>query len=264
MKKRTLLAVSFFSFVLAAGSFYLATRYIDSLAHEKLFAPVVKVANGVEIAPFEPITTEDVVLVQEEADEIMAGAVTSLQDVVGKQATQSLYAGEQVLQKKLGDGHLLPGKGLARYEFPLTAIMPTTELRKGDYVKVWVKYKPKAELDTLPAPVTFRQTNQSAEFLFQSQLATVKDSNGIEVYTLKPRLIPSGDQVTDSLFNGSQAQKYTDGEKRYYDYRAQPSSLTAYLGFNLTDQQYLMLTEAMNYGTIQIGHIMVAKEGGSS
>ncbi|HZG16169.1 MAG TPA: SAF domain-containing protein [Candidatus Bathyarchaeia archaeon] len=261
MKKRTLITVGFFSLLLAAGSFYMATNYIDSLAHEKLFSPVVKVSSQTEIAPYEPITSEDVVLVQEEADEIMEDAATTLEQVVGKRAMQPLYPGEQVLQQKLKVGHLLPEKGQARYEFPLTSIMPTTELRKGDYVKIWVKYRPQSELDTLPAPTAFRKTNSSAELLFQSQLVTVKDNNGIEIYTLKPRLIPQGDQISDSLFNGSEAQKYTDGERRYRDYRAQPSSLAAYLGFNLTDQQYMTIIEAMNYGTIQIGHIMVAKEG---
>ncbi len=264
MKKRTLIAISFLSFLLAAGSFYMATKYIDSLAHEKLFAPVVKVANGAEIIPYAPITSDEVVLVQEEVDEIMPDAASSLEDVVGKRAIQSIFSGEQILHQKLGDGHLLPEKGLARYEFPLTSIMPVTELRKGDYVKVWLKYRPKTELDSMPTPSNFKKTNDSAELLFQSQLVTVKDNNGIEVYTLKPSIIPQGDQISDSLFNGTEAKKYTDGEKRFRDYRAQPSSITAYLGFNLTDQQYLMLTEAMNYGTIQIGHIMVAKEGGST
>lgn len=264
MKKRTLIAISLLSFLLAAASFYMATKYIDSLAYEKLFAPVVKVANDAEITAFEPISSDDVVLVQEEVDEIMPDAASSLEDVVGKRAIQSIFSGEQVLRQKLNDGQLLPGKGFARYEFPLTAIMPTTELRKGDYVKVWLRYRPKTELDAMPPPTTFQKTNESAELLFQSQLVTVKDNNGMEVYTMKPSIIPQGDQLSDSLFNGSEAKKYTDGEKRYRDYRAQPSAIAAYLGFNLTDRQYLMLAEAMNYGTIQIGHIMVAKEGGSS
>ncbi|XOS91279.1 hypothetical protein ACLMAB_22165 [Brevibacillus laterosporus] len=50
-------------------------------------------------------------------------------------------------------------------------------------------------------------------------------------------------------------------EKRYWDYRAQPSAVAAFVGFNLTDQQYLILTEALQYGTIQIGREML--EGGN-
>ncbi|NGQ96430.1 flagellar biosynthesis protein FlgA [Brevibacillus sp. SYP-B805] len=264
MKKRTLIIISLISFLLALFSFYAATRYIDSLAHEKLFAPVVKVADGREIQPFEPITTEDVVLVNEEADEILPDAVTSLEGVVGKRSVQPIFAGEQVLKQKLDDGHLLPEKGKARYEFPITDMMPVTELRKGDYVKVWVRYRSPTELANMPPPSYFTRTNASAELLFESQLATVKDNNGIEIYTIKPSVIPDGRQIGDTLFHGSEARKYTDAERRYRDYRAQPSSLPAYLGFNLTDQQYRMLSEAMQYGTIQIGHIMVSKEGGTS
>jgi hypothetical protein len=139
--------------------------------------------------------------------------------------------------------------------------MPVTELRKGDFVKIWVRYKPHTELEALPQPVHFTKSDQSAELLFESQLATVEDSNGIEIYTLKPKLIPDADQVNDPLFHGSKASSYVDQERRYRDYRAQPSSVPAYIGLNLTDQQYLLLTEAMHYGTVQIGHVLALKEG---
>lgn len=261
MKKQTLVTVSIISFILAGVCFYAATRYIDSLAEEKLFAPVVKVAKGREISPYSPITREDVVLVQEETDEIMEGAVQSVESVLGKQSIQTIFAGEQLIEHKLHDGYLLPKKGEARYEFSMNAIMPITELRKGDFVKVWVRYKPRAELEMLPEPVHFIKSDQSAELLLESQLATVKDSNGIEIYTLKPKLLPDAEQLDDPLFNGSKASAYVDQERRYRDYRAQPTSVPAYIGFNLTDEQYLKLTEAMHYGTVQIGHVVALKEG---
>jgi hypothetical protein len=260
MKKQTLVTVSIISFILAGVCFYAATRYIDSLAEEKLFAPVVKVAKGKEILPYSPITREDVVLVQEEADEIMEGAFQSIESVLGKQSIQAIFAGEQLIEQKLHDGYLLPKKGEARYEFSMNSIMPITELRKGDFVKIWVRYKPRTELEALPQPVHFTKSDQSAELLFESQLATVKDSNGIEIYTLKPKLIPDA-EFDAPLFHGSKANTYVDQERRYRDYRAQPTSVPAYIGFNLTDQQYLMLTEAMHYGTVQIGHVVAIKEG---
>ncbi len=260
MKKQTLLTVGLISFLLAAASFYAATRYLDALAAERLFAPVVKVAKGKEISPFEPITKEDVVLVQEEVDEIFPGSFQTIDSVLGKRSVQPLYEGEQLIGKKLSDSNLLPSKGKARYEFPLHSIMPVTELRKGDYVKVWVKYKPLTELQSMPEPAHFRKSNTTADPLFESQLVTVKDNNGVEIYTLKPNLLPTAEQMETTVFKGSEAKKYANGEKRYRDYRAQPTSLPAYIGFNLTDQQFIALSEAMNYGTVQVGHILVPEE----
>jgi hypothetical protein len=262
MKKQTLLTLSLVSFTLAAACFYAATKYLEALATERLFAPVVKVAEGKEILPFEPITRDDVVLVQEEVDEIYPGSFQSVESVLGKRSVQTLYEGEQLVEKKLTDSHLLPEKGKARYEFPLTAITPVTELRKGDYVKIWVKYKPITELQSATQPEFFRKTNHTADVLFQSQLVTVKDNNGVEIYTLKPNLLPGANQM-DSVFHGSEAKTYMNAEKRYRDYRAQPTSLPAYVGFNLTDRQFVMISEAMNYGTVQIGQISVPEEESS-
>jgi hypothetical protein len=259
MRKQTLLTICLLSVGLAAACFYAATRYLDALVTERLFAPVVKVAKGKEISPYEPITRDDVVLVQEEVDEIYQGSYQSVESVLGKRSVQTLFEGEQLIEKKLTDSYLLPEKGKARYEFPLTAITPVTELRKGDYVKIWVKYKPVTELQTAPQPEFFRKTNNTADMLFQSQLVTVKDNNGVEIYTLKPNLLPGANQM-DSVFHGSEAKTMMNGEKRYRDYRAQPTSLPAYVGFNLTDQQFVMISEAMNFGTVQIGQISVPEE----
>lgn len=260
MKKQTLLTIGFLSLLMAAASFYAATYYLDALASERLFAPVVKVAKGKEISPYEPITRDDVVLVQEEADEIFPGALQTLESVLGKRSMQPLYEGEQLLKEKLSETQLLPQIGEARYEFPLHSIMPITELRKGDKVKVWVKYKPLTELQSMPAPAHFHKSNHTADPLFISQLVTVKDNNGVEIYTLKPNLLPPAEQMDSAVFKGSEAKKYANGEKRYRDYRSQPSSLPAYIGFNLTDEQFTALSEAMNYGTIQIGHVLVQEE----
>lgn len=262
MKKQTLFLICLISFLLAGSSFYAATQYIDALAAEKLFAPVVKVAPGKELSPYEPITRDDVVVVQEEADEIMPGSATDLDSVLGKRSIQTMYEGEQLLTNKLTDSQLLPGKGEARYEFSLLSIQPLTELRKGDYVKIWVKYKTITELQDFPSPAHFNKTNDTAEFLFESQLASVRDNNGIEIYTLKPSLLPSPDHM-DAVFNGSREKPILNGERRYRDYRVQPTALPAYVGFNLTDQQYVALTEAMTYGTLQVGQIMVSKEQAS-
>jgi hypothetical protein len=262
MKKQTLIVICIISFILAGSSFFAATRYLEALAAKKLFAPVVKVALGKEISPYEPITREDVVVVQEAVDEILPQSVTKLEDVLGKRSTQTIYEGEQVLASKLTDNQLLPEAGEARYEFPLTSIQPLTELRKGDYVKVWVKYKSIHELENLPLPQHFEKTNDTAELLFEGQLATVRDSNGIEIYTLKPNLLPSPDQM-DAVFNGSREQPLQHGDKRYRDYRVQPTALPAFIGFNLTDEQYVKLTEAMTYGIVQVGHIMVSEETSS-
>lgn len=261
MKKQTLVSVGIISLVLAGICFYAATRYIDSLAVEKLFAPVVKVADGKVIDPYVPITREDVVVVLEETDEIMKDSFQTLEGILGKQAIQPLYGGEQLIAPKLTDGHLFPEKGQARYEFSLSSMMPVTEVRKGDYVKVWVKYKAQSELEALQNPVFFQKSNPSADLLFQTQLVTVKDNSGIEIYTIKPSIIPNPKELDEPLFNGSKAKKYVDSERRFRDYRAQPSSLPAYIGFNLTDQQYKTLTEAMSYGSVQIGHVFAIKEG---
>ncbi|KQL47048.1 flagellar biosynthesis protein FlgA [Brevibacillus choshinensis] len=262
MKKQTLFMICLISFLLAGSSFYAATQYIDAMAAERLFAPVVKVAQGKEIAPFEPITREDVVLISEEVDEILPGSARDVESVIGRRSVQTIYEGEQLLTNKLTDTQLLPEKGQARYEFPLMYIQPLTELRKGDHVKIWVKYKPITELQGLPNPVQFTKTNDTAEFLFESQLASVRDSNGIEIYTLKPSLLPSPDHM-DAVFNGSREKPTQNGEKRYRDYRVQPTALPAFVGFNLTDQQYVILSEAMSYGMLQVGHIMVTKEQAS-
>jgi len=261
MKRKTLFLISIISLFLAAGCLYAATHYLDSLAKEKLFTKVVKVAKGKKILPFQPITTQDVVLELEEVDEIQQGAVQSLDEVLGKQSIQSIFAGEQVLAQKLKDGYLLPAKGKARYEFPLSTIMPITELRKGDFVKVWVRYKSPSEMQMLPAPKYFSKSNSSADLLFESQLVTVKDTNGIEIYTLQPQLLPDADQMGDTFFKASKANQYVDSERRYWDYRSQPSAVPSYVGFNLTDNQYQKLTEAMHYGTVQFGHITLSKEG---
>ncbi|MED4586603.1 SAF domain-containing protein [Brevibacillus choshinensis] len=262
MKKQTLFMICLISFLLAGSSFYAATQYIDAMAAERLFAPVVKVAQGKEIAPFEPITREDLVLISEEVDEILPGSARDVESVIGRRSVQTIYEGEQLLTNKLTDTQLLPEKGQARYEFPLMYIQPLTELRKGDHVKIWVKYKPITELQGLPNPVQFTKTNDTAEFLFESQLASVRDSNGIEIYTLKPSLLPSPDHM-DAVFNGSREKPTQNGEKRYRDYRVQPTALPAFVGFNLTDQQYVILSEAMSYGMLQVGHIMVTKEQAS-
>jgi len=261
MKKRTLVTVSVVSFILAAICFYGATQYLDSLAQEKLFTPVVKVAQGQEIKPFEPITKDDVILISEETDEILPGAFRSLEEVVGKRSLLPIYEGEQVTAMKLRDDHLLPEQGKARYEFPLSFMMPVTELRKGDMVKIWVRYKSPQELAVMPAPTFFAISNPSAELLFTTRLVTVKDSNGTEIYTLKPHLLANAGQMENPLFHGSEIQKYASGEKMYRDYRAQPSAIPAFVGFNLTDREYQMLNEAMQYGLIQVGHIMVTEEG---
>ncbi len=259
MKKKTLLGVSIASLLLAAACFYGATQYIDRQVLHKLYGPVVKVASGKEIQPFEPISQDDVVVVQEPIQTIQKGAATSIESIVGKRSIQTIFEGEQVIQQKLEDGYLLPKVNEARYEFPLTSIMPVTELRKGDFVKVWVRYKSSSELEHIPPPAFFAKDNSTATLLFESQLVTVKDSNGIEIYTLKPQLIPGNNQNENLLFHGSQAAKQSDSERRYRDYRAQPSAIPSYIGFNLTDKQFQMLTEAMNYGMIQIGHVMIAK-----
>lgn len=264
MKKKTLTTIGTISFLLAAGCFYAATVYIDGLAQEKLFAPVVKVVSGREIAPYEPITRDDVMIEQEEVDEILPDSYQRLEDVLGKRSMQPLFGGEQVLKQKLKDNQLLPGPKQARYEFPLTLMMPVTEVRKGDFIKVWVKYKPAAELESLPQPVTFVRSNQSAELLLEGQLATVKDSNGTEIYTLKPSLFSQREQVENPFFHASETGKSLDQERRYRDYRVQPTSIPAYIGLNLTDQEYLKLTEAMQYGVIQIGTFVVSREGKES
>lgn len=253
MKKKTLLAIGVISFVLAGSSFYAATNYLDELAKEKLYAPVVKVAPGREIMPFEPITLDDVIVDQKSVDEILPDTYQKIDDVLGKRSMQSIFGGEQLLKRKLADNQLLPGPKKARYEFPVTLMMPVTEVRKGDLVKVWVKYKPPAELGLIPAPSTFTKSNQSAELLFEGQLATVKDSNGVEIYTLKPSILSQAEQIENPFFHAAEATKQPEGERRFRDYRAQPSAIPAFIGFNLTDKEYLILSEAMHYGVIQIG-----------
>lgn len=256
MRKKTLLIIGFVSLLLSVSCFLAATSYIDKLTHDKLYGPVVKVAAGKEILPYEPISSDDLVLVQEPIDNIHKDAATTISSIIGKRAIQSLYEGEQIIPVKLESGHLLPEAGEARYEFPLTSIMPVTELRKGDLVKVWVRYKTHSELENLPMPSFFKKDNPIATLLFQSQLVTVKDSSGIEIYTLKPQLIPTNTQTDNPLFHGSNISKTTDGERRFRDYRAQPSAVPAFVGFNLTDKQYQILSEAVSYGMIQIGHVM--------
>lgn len=259
MKKRTLLAISITALILALACFYGATRYLDERIQHKLYTTVVKVASGKEIQAFEPISREDLVLVQEPVETLQKGAITSIDEIIGKYSIQTIYEGEQIISKKLEDHYLLPKPDEARYEFPLTSIMPITELRKGDAIKVWVRYKPAAELEHVPAPTYFSKNNATATLLFESQLVTVKDSNGIEIYTLKPQLIPNNNQVENPFFHGSKTGNFVDSERKFRDYRAQPSAVPAYIGLNLTDQEYRALCEAMNYGLIQIGHVMVAK-----
>ena len=252
MKKRTLLVISVFALILALGCFYGATRYLDERIQHKLYASVVKVAPGKEVQPFEPISREDLVVVQEPVESIQKGAATTVEGILGKYPIQSIFEGEQIISQKLDDTFLLPKPNEARYEFSLTSIMPITELRKGDGIKVWVRYKPSSELEQLPEPTFFKKDNSTATLLFDSQLVTVKDINGIEIYTLKPQLIPNNNQVENPFFNGSKAGNLVDTERRYRDYRAQPSAVPAYIGLNLTDKEYQALSEAMNYGIIQI------------
>ncbi|EMT51129.1 SAF domain-containing protein [Brevibacillus borstelensis] len=254
MKKQTLIIISIISFILAGSCFYAATRYIDAIALKRLFAPVVKVAPGKVIAPYEPITRADLVLVQEGIDNILPDAIRDLESVLGKRSTQTIFSGEQLLQSKLTDNQLLPEKGMARYEFPLTFFNPVTELRKGDYVKVWVTYKPPSELEHLPEPSHFRKSNGTADLLFTTQLATVRDSNGTEIYTIRPNPLPSPDHM-DAVFNGSREKPLLNGEKRYQDYRSQPTALASFIGLNLTDQQFTAISEAFLYGIVQIGQL---------
>ncbi|MGD8192483.1 SAF domain-containing protein [Brevibacillus ginsengisoli] len=259
MKKRTLLIISVTALILALGCFYGATRYLDDKIQHKLYASVVKVAPGKEIQAFEPISREDLIVVQEPVETIQKGASTTVDGIIGKYPIQTIYEGEQIISQKVEDTYLLPKPNEARYEFSLTSIMPITELRKGDGIKVWVRYKPISELEKLPEPTFFKKENATASLLFDSRLVTVKDSNGIEIYTLKPQLIPHNNQVENPFFNASEAANLVDTERRFRDYRAQPSAVPAYIGLNLTDKEYQALCEAMNYGLIQIGHVMVAK-----
>lgn len=255
MKKNTLITISLVSFLLALGCLYGAMRYLEDLAQEKLFAPVVKVAEGRVIAPYEPITHDDVVVVQEEVDELLDGAFSTLDEVIGKYSMQMLFPHEQIIKQKLTNNYLLPGPGKARYEFSLNSILPVTELRKGDHVKVWVRYKSPEQLAQMPPPENFQINSTSAEMLFVTQLVSVKDSNGAEIYTLQPRLLPDGSAMGDVFFQAAENKQRGD-ERRYWDYRAQPTSIPTFIGFNLTDKQYQTLIEAMQYGTIQIGHIL--------
>ncbi|WP_232699075.1 SAF domain-containing protein [Brevibacillus daliensis] len=253
MKKKTLLIICLLSLLLAVGSFYAATKYIDQLVHETMFAPVVKVASGKQIQPFQPITRADLVVDHEEMDEIIPGSFAKIEDVIGKQSMQTIFGGEQLIEEKLREGYLLPQRGEARYEIPVTNLMPLTELRKGDHVKVWIKYKQASEIETLPAPSHFKMQNTSADLLFESQLVTVKDNNGFEIYSIQPQILPDAGNMTKTFFEASKSTPLNEVEKRYYDYRAQPSAIASFVGFNLTDQEYVILAEAMQYGIIQIG-----------
>ncbi|QOS98572.1 SAF domain-containing protein [Brevibacterium sp. JNUCC-42] len=257
MKKKTLLLICIASFLLALGCFYAATKYINKIVHETMYAPVIKVAQGKQLEPFQPISRADIIIEQEQVDEIQLGAIQSMEEVLGKQSVQTIYSGEQILIQKLRDGYLLPEPGKARYELPITAMMPVTEMRKGDHVKVWLRYKTTAELEILPKPTHFPMKSISADLLFTSQLVTVKDSNGFEIYTIQPQILPDAGNMTKTFFHGSQTTPLDEMEKRYWDYRAQPSAVAAFVGFNLTDQQYLILIEALQYGTIQIGREML-------
>lgn len=260
-----MLLIGCVSFLLAAGCMYAAVQYLEVLAQKRSVIPVVKVAPGREISPLVPISRDDIILVHEPVESVHQHSFRTIESVIGKRSIQVLYPDEQIIRETLTDDYLLPQKGQARYEFPLSSIMPVTELRKGDYVKVWVRYRTAAELETLPPPKHFQRKDPSAELLFVSQLATVKDSNGVEIYTIQMQpLTGEGGKIQNPFFHGSKLQTTSDTEKRYRDYRSQPSSLPAFIGFNLSDEQYRMLAEAMHYGTIQVGHVAVQEEGKTS
>ncbi|WP_019123892.1 SAF domain-containing protein [Brevibacillus massiliensis] len=252
INKRTISILFFLSSALSAGAIYLGYDYVRTSAAEAQYTSVLAIKEGKLLQAYTPIIQSDLVYKKIPVNQYAKGMLVNPEDVIGKTTWLPIGEGEPIFDWKLTDGKLLPQKDEARYEIPLTDFTPMSEIRRGDHVKVWVKYRPMNEehLEELGEPKFFTKTNDSADMLFTSQVVAVKDGAGAEVFSLSPP--QASTQAFADLMDNQQVSS-TAQNRLTETYRGQPDTMPARLIFNWTDKQFQAFVEARKYGDVQIG-----------
>lgn len=257
INRRKVLFLLFVCIVLTIVSVQVFMTFARDILLEKEYVSIVTVKKGRVIESYSPILLEDLEIREVEKTSILEGSFsdTAIQKIIGKQSWITMADGEPILEWKLfDDKKLLPQKNEARYEIPIQDLTLMTEIRRGDFVKLWVSYKmndPEAMQEQLGKPTFFKQTNASVDFLFESRVVGVKGSQGQEIFSMQPPELQAANELSSSTKekqNGNEMQKRLE-----QTYRGQPSDIPNRLIFNWTDEQYRVFAEAQKYGEIQIG-----------
>ncbi|MBO8163918.1 MAG: hypothetical protein H0Z34_09420 [Brevibacillus sp.] len=252
LNKRTIGLLFALSSMLSGGALYLGYDYVKQTASEQQYTSVLAIKEGKLLMAYTPIVESDLTYKKIPVSQYVTGMLSDPEDVVGKTTWLPIGEGEPIFDWKLTDGKLLPKKDEARYEIPLTDFTPMSEIRRGDFVKVWVKYRPMDQeyLEELSEPKFFTKTNDSADMLFTSQVVAVKDGAGAEVFTLTPS--QASTQAFADLMDNQQVSSNAQN-RLAATYRGQPDTMPARLIFNWTDDQFKAFVEARKYGEVQIG-----------
>ncbi|WP_139490081.1 SAF domain-containing protein [Brevibacillus dissolubilis] len=180
INKKVLIPSLILSTGLSLVTLYLGYQQAEQSFQSREYTQVVTVKQGKMIQPYSPIIPSDLDYKEVPKSQVLPGSIIQTDQIIGKVAWMPMGSGETVLDWKLMDGKLLPKKQEARYEIELSEFTPMSEIRRGDFVKVWINY---SELDPeklieLGDPRYFQKTNDTADLLFTSQVVAVKDGSG--------------------------------------------------------------------------------------
>lgn len=256
-KKLTLLAA--LSIICAGVAANLLYTKSEDLFVENNYEEVLAVRQGKILNQYTPIVETDLEIKKIEKSALIDGMIagSNFSKIIGKMTWMPIANGEPILDWKLIDGKkMLPSVDQTRYEIPISDFTPMTEIRKGDYVKLWVRYSAKKQEvmnEQLGKPIEFKQTPGAAsDFLFTSQVAGVKGSQGEEIFSLQVPVAQATQAVGEYIDNKPETS--SDTQRRLQQtYRGAPSAIPNRLLFNWTDEQYKIFAEALKYGDVQIG-----------
>lgn len=262
VNKKKMMGLAALSLICAGVAANLLFTKSESLFRQNNYEEILAIRPGKVLNQYTPIVETDLEIKRVEKSALIDGMISgsNLPKVIGKMAWVPIANGEPLLDWKIIDGKkLLPTLDQTRYEIPITEFTPMTEIRKGDYVKVWVRYSAKKQeqmIEQLGVPIEFKQTPGAAsDFLFTSQVAGVKGSQGEEIFSLQAPAAQATQAVGEFIDNKPETS--SDTQRRLQQtYRGAPSAIPSRLLFNWSDQQYKIFVEALKYGDVQVGVYM--------
>jgi len=266
VNKKKVITLGVISFIAAGLAGNLLFTKSQQFFRDENYEEILVIRKGKILNQYTPIVESDLETMRVENSALIDGMIssTNLPKMIGKMAWIPVANGEPLLDWKLVDTKkMLPNLDQARYEIPINEFSPMTEIRKGDFVKVWVKYSAKKQeqmIEQLGPPIEFKQTPGAAsDFLFTSQVAGVKGSQGEEIFSLQAPAADATQAVGEFIDNKPETS--SDTQRRLQKtYRGAPSAIPSRIIFNWTDQQYKIFAEALKYGDVQIGVYMPQAE----
>ncbi|MGG4499157.1 hypothetical protein [Brevibacillus reuszeri] len=263
-KKVTLYAVLSLGCAIAAGN--LLFKYSEKQFIQEHYEEIIAIRPGKILNQYTPIVEGDLTIKSVQKSELIDGMMSSsnIPKMIGKMTWVPVANGEPLLDwKVVDDKKLFPNLDQARYEIPISDFTPMTEIRKGDFVKVWVRYSAKKQeqmIEQLGPPIEFKQTSGAAsDFLFTSQVAGVKGSQGEEIFSMLAPIVESTQAVGEFIDN--KPENSSDTQRRLQQtYRGAPTAIPSRMLFNWSDEQYKIFVEALKYGDVQIGVYMPQAE----